>query len=85
MRAFLFLRALIQLAECVLWEHEVAGSSPARPTNFGGFVYWLLLGVVVVAFLGVALFEFRQHQKWLEDFCRLSSEEQERLSVLYHS
>ncbi len=32
-RAF-FSRVLAQLAECVLWEHEVAGSSPARPTNF---------------------------------------------------
>lgn len=25
-------RGVVQLAECVVWDHEVAGSSPATPT-----------------------------------------------------
>ena len=42
---FLFfkIRDIVQLVVCVLWEHEVAGSSPAIPTNrvwARGWSYW---------------------------------------------
>jgi hypothetical protein len=42
---FLFfeIRGIVQLVVCVLWEHEVAGSSPATPTTGCERVWFKLL------------------------------------------
>lgn len=47
-------RVVYQLADFVLWEHEVAGSSPVYPTPRRGYL-------IIIIYTFINLFLIREH------------------------